>query len=87
VVRAVFVISPTLETVAHSRAGTIRPVKVSVDESPQVASGHGAQGIPTLLVINRGEVVARRVTAAPEHALRSSLDEALTHLPKSSPAG
>jgi hypothetical protein len=37
--------------------------------------------------MNRGEVVARHVGAAPEHTLRSWLDEALTHLPGSSPAG
>jgi hypothetical protein len=31
--------------------------------------------------------MAHHVGAAPEHTLRSWLDEALTHLPGSSPAG
>ncbi|MET0146020.1 MAG: thioredoxin [Ilumatobacteraceae bacterium] len=81
------VISPTLETLARSRPGTIKLVKVNVDEAPRVASSHGAQSIPTLLVVNRGEVVARHIGAAPEHTIRAWLDEALTHLPGSPPAG
>jgi thioredoxin 2 len=72
------VISPVLEELARSRAGTVKLVKVNVDESPQVAGRYGVQGIPTLLVVDRGEVVARRTGAAPEPVLRSWLDEALT---------
>jgi thioredoxin 2 len=78
------VISPSLEELARSRAGKVKLVKVNVDESPQVARRHGVQGIPTLLVVDRGEVVARQTGAAPEHVLRSWLDEALT---KSSRSG
>jgi thioredoxin 2 len=71
-------ISPALEELARSRAGKVKLVKVNVDESPQVAARHGVQGIPTLLVVDRGEVVARRTGAAPVPVLRSWLDEALT---------
>ena len=42
------------------------------------------QKIPTLLIVDRGEVIARKTGAAPEHVLRSWLDEALT---KSSRSG
>jgi thioredoxin 2 len=77
------VISPALEGLARSRAGKVKLVKVNVDESPQVAGRHGVQGIPTLLIVDRGEVVARQTGAAPEHVLRSWLDEALTKLSQS----
>ena len=67
-----------LEQLARTRAGKVKLVKVNVDESPQVAGRLGVQGIPTLLVVDRGEVVARQTGAAPEHVLRQWLDEALT---------
>ena len=47
-------------------------------------AAHGVQSIPTLLVIDHGEVVARQTGAAPEHVLRSWLDEALTKASSSS---
>ena len=72
------VISPALEELARSRAGKVKMVRVNVDESPQIASRHGVLGIPTLLIVDRGEVIARKTGAAPEHVLRSWLDEALT---------
>jgi thioredoxin 2 len=79
------VISPALEELARSYAGRIKLVKVNVDESPQTAGRHGVQGIPTLLIVDHGEVVARRTGAAPEHALRSWIDEALTKLAAAGP--
>jgi thioredoxin 2 len=38
------------------------------------------QGIPTLLVLHRGEIVARQTGAAPEDALRRWLDQALADI-------
>jgi thioredoxin 2 len=78
------VVSPALEELARSRAGKVKMVRVNVDESPQIASRHAVQGIPTLLVVDRGKVIARKTGAAPEQVLRSWLDEALT---KSSRSG
>jgi thioredoxin 2 len=71
-------ISPALEGIARARAGEVKLVKVNVDESPQVAGRHGVQSIPTLLVLDHGDVVARQIGAAPEATLRAWLDEALT---------
>jgi thioredoxin 2 len=82
-------ISPALEEIARARAGKVKLVKVNVDESPQIAGRHGVQSIPTLLVLDHGNVVARQTGAAPEPALRAWLDEALTKVssPSSTPAG
>jgi thioredoxin 2 len=70
-------VSPALEALARSHAGRVKLVKVNVDDSPHVAQRHGVQGIPTLLVVDRGAVVARQTGAAPEHVLRQWLDDAL----------
>jgi thioredoxin 2 len=82
-------ISPALEEITRARAGKVKLVKVNVDESPQIAGRHGVQSIPTLLVLDHGNVVARQTGAAPEPALRAWLDEALTKVssPSSTPAG
>lgn len=73
-------VSPALENLARDRAGRIKLVKVNVDESPATASRFGVQGIPTLLVLDEGSVVARQTGAAPESALRQWLDQALDTL-------
>jgi thioredoxin 2 len=74
-------VSPALEQLAKSFAGKVKLVKVNVDEAPQVAGRFGVQGIPTLLLLRGGEVVSRQVGAAPEHALRAWLDQALPSAP------
>jgi thioredoxin 2 len=71
-------VSPALERLAHSYAGRVKLVKVNVDVSPEVASRFEVQGIPTLLMLQRGQPVARQVGAAPEAVLKSWLDDALS---------
>ena len=71
-------VSPALEQLAHDFAGQVKLVKVNVDQSPGISQRVGVQGIPTLLVTRRGEVIARHVGAAPESTLRSWLEGALS---------
>ena len=59
------------------RAGQLKLVKVDVDKSPELARRFDARSIPTLLIIDGGEVVSRQVGAAPPHALKSWVDDAL----------
>jgi len=70
-------VSPALEQLAREFAGRVKLVKVNVDEAPGVSARFGVQGIPTLMVLHQGRVVARQVGAAPEHALRVWLEDAL----------
>jgi thioredoxin 2 len=77
-------VSPALEQMARDHAGEIKLVKVNVDHAPQVAQRFGVQGIPTLLVTNGGDVVARQTGAAPEPALRQWLDQALASVGQTS---
>jgi thioredoxin 2 len=70
-------VSPALDKLAAEKAGRLKLVRVDVDKSPRVAQRFGAQGIPTLLVMRHGEVIARRTGAAAEAVLRTWLDEAL----------
>jgi thioredoxin 2 len=70
-------VSPTLEKLAGEFAGRVKLVKVNVDEAAGIGGRFAVQGIPTLLLMRGGTVVARQTGAAPEAALRSWLEQAL----------
>jgi thioredoxin 2 len=70
-------VSPALAQLATERAGSLKLVKVNVDESPRLQQRFGIQSIPTLMVLRGGKVIARQVGAAPADALRSWLDQSL----------
>jgi thioredoxin 2 len=74
-------VSPALERLARQHAGHLKLVKVNVDEAPDIARRFAVQGIPTLLILNRGQVVARQTGAPPEQMLETWLDQALTTTP------
>ena len=62
-------VAPGVERAAQTLAGRLKAVKVNVDEAPGVAARFGAQSIPTLLVLDRGRVLARQVGAVAPDAL------------------
>jgi thioredoxin 2 len=70
-------VSPVLEQLAGELAGRLKLVKVNVDESPKLSHRFDAQAIPTLVLLNGGQVIAKQVGAAPPAALRSWLTEKL----------
>jgi thioredoxin 2 len=70
-------VSPALEQLAGELAGRLKLVKVNADESPAVSSRFDVQAIPTLVLLNRGEVIDKQVGAAPAAFLRSWLTEKL----------
>jgi thioredoxin 2 len=70
-------VSPALEQLATEMAGTLKLVKVNVDESPKLQQRFGVQAIPTLLLLRNGAVAARQTGAAPAGALRTWLERGL----------
>jgi thioredoxin 2 len=70
-------VSPALEKLAAEFAGRLKLVKVDVDQAPAIAVRFSVQGIPTLVMVDGGAVVARQTGAAPESALREWIDSAL----------
>jgi thioredoxin 2 len=70
-------VSPALEKLATERAGQLKLVKIDVDKAPAISQRFAVQAVPTLLLVDRGEVLARQSGAAPLAALRKWLDQAL----------
>ena len=69
------VLGPIIEHLAGERAGRLKVVKVDVDAAPALAQRLQVQGVPTLLLVQDGRLVARQTGALPAHALRAWLDE------------
>ncbi|MFB7541884.1 thioredoxin [Streptomyces zaomyceticus] len=70
-------VSPALEQVARDLAGQIKLVKVDVDQNPRLSRRFEVQAVPTLLVLDQGETVARQAGAAPAPVLRSWVEQAM----------
>lgn len=72
-------VSPALEQLAGELAGQLKLVKVNADEAPEVSRRFDVQAIPTLVLMDHGQVLVTQVGAAPVPTLRSWLTQ---HLPR-----
>ncbi|MFZ0229042.1 MAG: thioredoxin [Mycobacterium sp.] len=70
-------VSPALERLARERAGSLKLVKVDVDSAPAISQRFSVRAVPTLLLIDHGQLLARQSGAAPVAALRDWLDRSL----------
>jgi len=70
-------VSPALEQLAKEHAGRVKLVKIDVDGSPEVSRRYSVQSIPTLMILDHGEVVAKQIGALGLDALRSWLLQSL----------
>ena len=71
-------VSPALEQLARERAGGLKLVKVDVDSAPAISQRFSVRAVPTLLLIDHGQLLARQSGAAPIAALRDWLDQAVS---------
>jgi len=71
-------VSPVLEELAAERAGEVKLVKVDVDRAPRLSTRFSVQAVPTLMILDHGEVIARQAGAAPVAVLRRWFDDAMT---------
>jgi thioredoxin 1 len=70
-------LTPTINDLAETYAGRVKVGKVNVDDNPEVAQQYGVRSIPTLLIIQDGDVVEQIVGAVPKEQLAKKLDAAL----------
>jgi thioredoxin 2 len=80
-------VSPALEQLANEKAGQLKLVKVDIERAPKLAQRFTVQAVPTLMVMNRGEVIARQPGAAPVDVLRRWVDGAIARIPSDSRPG
>ena len=70
-------IGPALEEIASEMGGQVTIAKVNIDDSPNAPSKYGVRGIPTLLLFKDGEVIDKKVGAAPKRDIESWIASAI----------
>lgn len=68
-------VGPIVEEIADEKAGSLKVMKLNVDENPATARAYGVMSIPTLLVFKNGEPAKRIVGAKPKQALLADLGD------------
>jgi thioredoxin 1 len=66
-------IAPELEKLAAMRTGTVKVVKLNIDESPDVANAYGVRSIPFVALFKDGELQRASVGAKPRAAIEADL--------------
>ena len=72
-------LAPVVEKIAAANAGTLKVGKLNVDDNPLPAQQYGIQGIPTLLLFKKGEVIHQLVGYQSQGNIQRALDEALAN--------
>lgn len=67
-------VGPIVEELAGEYGGKLLVTKVDVDQNQMVASKHGIQSIPTLMIFKNGELKERLVGAHPKQTLKEAVD-------------
>lgn len=70
-------IAPTIDELASEAGDRFRVGKLNIDDSPKTPMDYGVNGIPTLLVFKKGEVVQRFVGVTGKDELQRALESAL----------
>lgn len=70
-------IGPALEEISDEMEGKVTIAKINIDDSPNAPSKYGVRGIPTLLLFKDGEVVSKKVGAAPKGQLQAWIEDSI----------
>ena len=68
-------LGPVLEEIATENEGRFKVAKVNIDENPLLASAFGVHSVPTIALVNRGELRDLVVGLAPKSTLVKKLEE------------
>jgi len=70
-------LGPVLEEVAAAKEGSLKVVKVNVDENQELAQKYEVMGIPAMFLIKDGQVIDNYTGAMNKQALTDKLDQHL----------
>lgn len=71
---------PVFEELSKEYSGKLKFAKLDTDEYGDLASEFEIQGIPSLLVLNKGKEVDRIVGFAPKTVLKSKIDAIMSKI-------
>jgi thioredoxin 1 len=62
--------SPILSEIASEYGDRLRVIKIDVDQNPGLASKYQIQGVPTVIIFKKGQLVWRQSGVASKNQLR-----------------
>ena len=72
--------APVFEELSEFYGKRLKFAKVNTENNQDIASQFGISGIPTLLIINKGEVVDRIVGFASKEVLKEKIDAIISKI-------
>jgi thioredoxin 1 len=70
-------VAPVLEEIAGEREGSLKVVKLNVDDNQQTAAQFEVLSIPTMILFKHGQVAAKVIGAMPKKRLEQQLEPVL----------
>ncbi|WP_338875379.1 thioredoxin [Spirosoma sp. SC4-14] len=67
--------APILKDFAGRMGGRVRVLKIDVDQSPLVANAYRIQGVPTLILFQKGQIVWRQSGVVQAHQLEHVVNQ------------
>jgi thioredoxin 1 len=71
-------IAPSVEKLADEYNGTVKFVKLNIDENPNIAGEYDVKSIPTLMIFRNGKPFRRMVGASPVGHYRGELQKVVS---------
>ncbi len=71
-------IGPVIEELAEDYQDSVIIAKCNIDSSPELAQQYGVRSVPTLLFLQRGEVIQRIVGATDKGSIEKILNKMLS---------
>lgn len=68
-------LAPVVDEIATAYQGKVKVAKLDVDRNPATAQRYGVRGIPTLLVIQGGQVKEQIVGFVPKERIEEALNK------------
>jgi thioredoxin 1 len=65
--------APILKQVKDDLKDAVTIIKVDVDKNPQAANAYQVQGVPTLILFRKGQILWRQSGVVPANALKQVL--------------
>ena len=73
-------VGPVVEELAKDYEGKVEFVKVNVDEANELAAKYNIFSIPTLILLNKGQVIAQQVGAASKESYKNMIEIGRAHV-------
>lgn len=67
--------APILKEVAQKTGDKVSIIKVDVDRNPQAAAHYRIQGVPTLILFHKGQILWRQSGVVPAHQLQQVIQQ------------